>query len=86
MAKEPEPVGKKMRSWSRRKKNEEPEPKKNLPAPQPWEEHYIIISYDTKINAKPCLALYPSLLALSGRVERGQRCTRFSWRYCQHLN
>ena len=34
----------------------------------------------------PCLALYPSLLALSGRVERGHLCTLVSWRYCQHLH
>lgn len=31
----------------------------------------------------PCLALYPSLRALSGLVGRGARCKADSWRYCQ---
>lgn len=32
----------------------------------------------------PCLALYPSLRALSGLVGRGARWRLDSWRYCQH--
>ena len=33
----------------------------------------------------PCLFLYPSLRARSGRVDRGHLCTRASCLYCQHL-
>ena len=52
----PEPLEKKVRSRSRLKKRQEPEPLKNLPAPQPWEKHLLFHRF-CSTGGRACLQL-----------------------------